>query len=309
MASCQPSTKGEQEGSTRHYDVDYNFLVMADSLVLQEERPMHMLIVPEGSDSMTVYRDDPLVVAQIEIIPEDSIDSVWVKVARDQMTQGWIHESQLLDSVVPDDPISQGIYWFSDRHVVAFLGLCLVALAAWLLRKRTPVVHFRDIPSPYPMLLCLTFATATVLYTSIQIFVPDLWAHFYYNPTLNPFGLPPMLAAFLALAWLIVILFVASLDDVRRCLPLPDAVLYTLSLLAVMGFLYLLFSLATQHFLGYLLLMLYAVFAVVRYCRRHRGRYRCGLCGAPLHALGPCPKCGAVNEPMADEAPRQTTNP
>ena len=84
LPSCKPSTTGEREGSVRHYDIDYNFLLARDSLVLQEERPMHLLIIPEVPDSFVVYQGDPLVVAQIEIIPEDSIDSVWVKVARDQ---------------------------------------------------------------------------------------------------------------------------------------------------------------------------------------------------------------------------------
>ena len=295
LAGCKPSAS-KPEGGVRHYDVDYNFVLTTDSLVLQEDRPMHMLIAPETSDSMTVRRGDPLVVAQFEIIPEDSIDSVWVKVARDQMTQGWVHESMLLASVVPDDPISQGIDLFSDGHVVAALALCFIALAAWLIRRmrrqRFHLVHIDDIPSPYPMLLCLGFSAATVLYTSIQIFVPDLWAQFYFDPTLNPFGLPRMLSLFLGLAWLIVILFLASLDDIRRCLPPGEALLYTLALLAMLAVLYLLFSVATQYFLGYFLWMLYAVLAIAQYWRRHRAHFRCGQCNAPLHERGRCPKCG-----------------
>ena len=42
--------------------------------------------------------------ADIRIMSVDSIDSVWVQVARDQQTFGWIHESKLLPNVVPDDP-------------------------------------------------------------------------------------------------------------------------------------------------------------------------------------------------------------
>ena len=288
----------------RHSDIDYNFVLVADSLVLQEERPMHLLIVPEAADSFVVYKDDPLVVAQIEIIPEDSIDSVWVKVARDQLTQGWVHEHDLLDAVVPDDPISQGIYLFSDRHVIAAIILfVLVIVVAPLLTlpkrgrggKGLHLVHFRDIASPYPMLLCLTFATATVLYETIQIFVPEMWADFYYRPTLNPFGQPTLLAAFLTLAWLIVLLTIAALDDIRRSLPTGEAILYVLSLLAELSVIYLLFSFATQYFLGYFLLMAYVVAATWQYVLRHRPLYRCGHCGAPLHDLGICPKCGTLN--------------
>lgn len=301
LTACKPSHTGETEGAMRHYDVDYNFVLVSDSLVLQEERPMHLLIVPEGADSFVVYRDDPLVVAQFEIIPEDSIDSVWVKVARDQVTQGWVHESQLLRSVVPDDPISQGIHLFSDGHIVAAAGLLVVALTAWLIRRmrrrRYHLVHVDDIASPYPMLLCLSFSAATVLYTTIQMFVPQLWAEFYYHPTLNPFGQPTMLAVFLALAWFIVVTAIASLDDIRRSLHAAEAMLYGLSLLTMLAVLYLFFSIATYYFLGYFLWMLYAALALWQYLRRHRPRYRCGHCGAPLHDYGLCTKCGSVNSP------------
>lgn len=296
LVSCKPSPPTEVKDGTRYYDIDYNFVLASDSLVLQEERPLHLLIMPEGADSFVVYRDDPLVVAQFEVIPEDSIDSVWVKVARDQLTQGWVHESTLLQSVVPDDPISQGIHLFSNRHAIATVALLVVALSAWLFRRmrrrRFHLVHIDDIASPYPMLLCVSFAAATVLYTTIQMFVPDIWVEFYFNPTLNPFGQPTMLSLFLFLAWLIVILTLATLDEVRRSLPAGEAILYTLSLLAILAGIYLFFSLTTQYFLGYFLWMLYAVLSLWQYLRRHRPRYRCAHCGAPLHDLGNCPKCG-----------------
>lgn len=295
LSACTPSPMKETEEAKRVWDVDYNFVLASDSLILQEERPMHLLIVPEQTDSFVVYKNDPLVVAQFEVIPEDSIDSVWVKVARDQLTQGWVHESDLLQAVVPDDPISQGIHLFSDRHVVATIALLVVALVAWLIRRmrrrRFHLVHIDDIASPYPMLLCLTFAATTVLYTTIQIFVPQLWVEFYFHPTLNPFGQPTMLALFLSLAWGIVVLTLASLDDIRRSLPAAEAILYTLSLLAILAAVYLFFSLTTQIFLGYFLWMLYAAIALWQYLRRNRPRYRCGHCGAPLHDHEVCPKC------------------
>lgn len=296
IVSCKPSPVGEIERTERMWDVDYNFVLSGDSLVLQEDRPMHLQIVPDEADSFVVYKNDHLVVAQIEVIPEDSIDSVWVKVARDQLTQGWVHESALMEAVVPDDPISQGIHLFSDSHVIAAVALFMVALVAWLVRRglkrRFHIVHIDDIASPYPMLLCLCFAAATVLYTSIQIFVPQVWAEFYFNPTLNPFGQPTLLCLFLALAWVIVILTIASLDDIRRSLTATEAVLYTLSLLAFLAVIYIFFSITTQYLLGYFLWMVYAAIAVWQYWRRHRPRYRCAHCGAPLHDRSSCPKCG-----------------
>ena len=102
-----------------------------------------------------------------------------------------------------------------------------------------------------------------------------------------------MLALFLTLAWFIVILAIASLDDIRRSLPATEAILYALSLLAILAGIYLFFSLTTQYFLGYFLFMLYTALALWQFFRRHRPRYRCGHCGAPLHDRGPCPRCGA----------------
>ena len=46
---------------------------------------------------------------------------MWVKVARDQQLMGWIHEQDLLSSVVPNDPISRFIYLFSLRHLPFFV--------------------------------------------------------------------------------------------------------------------------------------------------------------------------------------------
>lgn len=281
------------------YDIGYNFLLTADSLVLQEDMPMHMLIVPERTDSAVVYKGDPLVVAQREIIPEDSVDSVWVKVARDQMTQGWIHESRLLPSVVPDDPISQAIHLFSSSHLLWAVGLLLAMLMAWLLRRawrrRFCLVHVDDIPSPYPLLLCLTLSASAVLYASMQRFVPETWTYFYYHPTLNPFGLPAVLGLFLVSVWAMVILLLAALDDIRRLLPPTEAVLYTLSLVAVLAVLYVVFSITTLYYIGYPLLLVYWAAAIWQYVRRHRARYLCGNCGHRMRDLGVCPRCGTPN--------------
>lgn len=282
------------------YDVGYNFEVVADSLVLQEERPMHLLIVPETTDSLVVYRGDPLVVAQREFISEDSLDSVWVKVARDQQTQGWIHESRLLPHVVPDDPISQAIHLFSSSHLLWAVALFLVVLVAWLVRRarrrRFRLVHVDDIPSPFPLLLCLTLSASAVLYASMQRFVPETWTYFYYHPTLNPFGLPAVLGLFLMSVWAMLILLLAALADIRRLLPPTEAVLYTLSLVAVLGLLYVVFSITTLYYIGYPLLLAYGTAAVWQYVRRHRARYLCGNCGHRMRDLGICPRCGTRNQ-------------
>ena len=92
---------------------------------------------------------------------------------------GWVHEQDLLARVVPDDSISQFIHAFSNTHLIYFLSVLGVLSVLWLVRrmrrKRFHIVHFDDIGSCYPTLLCLTLSGAATLYASMQNFVPDTW--------------------------------------------------------------------------------------------------------------------------------------
>lgn len=78
-----------------HYTNNYNFLVKADSfpLVRQQPEEAHADL---PLDTIYVYRNNHLVVADIRIVPSDQVDSVWIQVARDQATFGWTHERNLL---------------------------------------------------------------------------------------------------------------------------------------------------------------------------------------------------------------------
>ena len=102
-----------------HYWTGYNFR-STDTLSLQTAPPLAGL--PDYgaivNDTIAINSHDQLVVARVMYVPADSTDSVWVKVARDQLTQGWIHESTLLEHVVPDDPISKFIYYLDRKSVV-----------------------------------------------------------------------------------------------------------------------------------------------------------------------------------------------
>ena len=90
--------------TTHHYTQGYNFVVSKDSLKILEQQS-EMMPVPDiltsemtaGDetmpmlslvDSIILHRHEHLVVADIRTVPTDSVDSVWVKVARDQLTQG-----------------------------------------------------------------------------------------------------------------------------------------------------------------------------------------------------------------------------
>ena len=266
--------------TTHHYTQNYNFVVTGDSLVVVAQQPEAMA-VPEvvsieiesigqekQKDSITLRKNERIVVADIMTVPSDTIDSVWVKVARDQLTFGWIHEKELLAKVSPDDPISQFIDLFSNVHLLVFMAFGVVIVAAYgvrrLMRRGAKIVHFNDIPSFYPTTLCLLVASSAVLYSSIQIFGPESWRHFYYHPSLNPFGLPLHLGLFVSSVWAIIIVAIATIEDVSKHLPLGSAVLYLGGLTAICAVDYVVFSITTLYYIGYPLLIAYFIFALRR---------------------------------------------
>ena len=266
--------------TTHHYTQNYNFVVTGDSLVVVEQQPNDMSVPDVISielesmgeemrkDSITLRRNEHVVVADIKTVPSDTIDSIWVKVARDQLTFGWVHENELLAKVSPDDPISQFIDYFSDKHLLEFMAFCVLTGAAYglrrLMRKGSKIVHFNDIASAYPTALCLLIASSAVLYSSIQLFAPETWRHFYYHPSLNPFALPFWLGVFISSVWAIIIVGLAAVDDVYHRLPLGEAILYLVGLAAVCAVIYVVFSITTLYYIGYPLLIAYYYFAIKR---------------------------------------------
>lgn len=279
--------------TTHHYTQNYNFMVTAPSLPLADALPAMAF------DTLYVTKGERIVVADIEIVPADSIDSVWVKVARDQVTQGWIRECELLSGVSPDDPISQFIDIFSNTHLLIFLTICVVVGGAYamrrLMRRKAYIVHFNDIDSFYPALLCILVASSATLYAAIQTYGAESWRHFYYHPSLNPFALPFHLGLFVASVWGIIIVGVAAVDDILRRLGGADAILYMAGLAAVCAVDYVVFSLSSLYYVGYFLLAAYIAFALWRYYRHARCPYICGSCGHPLRQKGTCPQCGTMN--------------
>lgn len=284
---------------THHYGQNYNFIVRTDSLELIRQLPEEQInALP--TDTFAVPRHVHLVVADIRILPADTIDSVWVQVALNQDDIGWTHESELLANVDPDDPISQFISIFSNVHLLVFLIVILLIGIAYLLRallrRHAYIVHFNDISSFYPTLLALTVATSATLYSSIQYFVPETWRHFYFHPTLNPFACPPLLMVFLISVWLIIIVGLAAVDDTFRHLRGTSAILYLLGLMAICALNYIIFTITTYYYIGYLLYVAYVCFALWRYFRYSRMHYICGNCGARMKKKGHCPQCGIMNK-------------
>ncbi len=280
--------------TTHHYTQNYNFVVTSDQLTLSDNLP------DIAFDTVYVVRGERIVVADIKMLPTDSIDSVWVKVASDQVTQGWIRESELLKGVSPDDPISQFIDIFSDVHLLVFLAFFVIVGSAYgmhrLNRHQAYIVHFRDIDSLYPMLLCILVAISATLYASIQLFGAESWRHYYFHPSLNPFALPFHLGLFVASVWAIIITGAAAVEDSFRQLPSSfDTILYLGGLAAVCAVDYVVFSIFTLYYIGYPLLIAYIVFALWKYHQQAHYRFLCGRCGAHLKQKGRCPHCGAMN--------------
>lgn len=281
------------------YAVNDNFFLKSDSMWLQTQEPLHNMPIDTLSDCIILYYNDPLVVAQIVVIPEDSIDSVWVKVARDQFAQGWIHQSDFLSSVVPEDPISEFIYLFSHRHLWYFVGLVFAVLIVLVVCKirhsHFHMIFVRDISSFYPTMLTVTLSSSAILYAGIQRLVPETWVMYYYHPTLNPFELPFILGLFIASIWLLVVLVIATIDEVFALLSIPEAVLYLFSLMGVCVVCYMVFSLPALGWLGYILYLIFSVALIWRYIKCFRARCLCGKCGAKMHGKGQCTRCKTRN--------------
>ena len=122
----------------------------------------------------------------------NSTDSVWVQLATEDNQFGWTRESRLLPKVVPDDPISEFIMTFSNTHLLIFLVIIIIIAVAYTVRRifhsNGKLVHFNDIDSPYPTALVLIVSISATFYATIQLFLPEVWRHFYFHPTLNPFA-------------------------------------------------------------------------------------------------------------------------
>ena len=276
--------------NTRAYALNSNFQVEADTLWLH--------ILP-FMDTVALVQGDEVVVAEFDVHPQDSVDSVWVKVARDQETIGWIQERRLLENIVPVDPISRFIHLFSNAHTLPFF-LVLAVFFLWFVyravrRKQIKLIWLNDIDSVFPLLLSLLMAIAATTYNSIQHFVPETWERYYYEPTLNPFDVPFILGFFIVCVWLIVLVGVAVLDDLFHQTKAEVAFFYLVGLVSCCIFIYVFFT-YLNIYIAYVCLAAYGAGCIRWFCKSDRYPYVCGACGAKMRAKGICPHCGALNE-------------
>ena len=257
--------------TTHHYTNKYNFLVFKDSLELMRQQPEEY-ISGLKVDTFAVKKNHLLVVTDIRMVPQDSIDSVWVQLAAENNDFGWVRESKLLPRVVPDDPISEFIMTFSNVHLLIFLVVIVVIAMAYLVRKvfhsNGKIVHFNDIDSPYPVTLVLLVSISAAFYGWIQSFEPEMWRHFYFHPSLNPFAVPHLLGVFLALVWAVLIVALACVDEVYHRLTFGEGLLYLGGLAGVCALDYIIFSVLSLYYIGYVLLFAYIYFAIKTYRRK-----------------------------------------
>lgn len=295
------ATTGVNEDSfllSHYYWKNFNF-VTTDSIELKSHIPGEVASI-YTRDSASLGQHDEIVVANVAIVPEDSIDSVWVMVARDQITMGWLREKDLLDAAIPDNTISVMVHWFSDSRVTILIACMGVAIMFSLIqrfrRRRFLIVHFNDIRSFYPTLLCLAVSCSAAIYGSMVNLWPEVWRSFLFHPTFDPFGQPPVLMAFISSVWFILIVFVAVIDDLRKQPDVSDAASYLSSLCGICMILYFIFTHISGYFIGYVALVMYWCYALNQHWRNNHARYRCGQCGSAMREVGKCPHCGTMNE-------------
>ena len=259
---------------THHYSENFNFQVKADSLIL----------IPREGDLITdtchVYRGDIVAVASIKTIHTDSIDSVWVKVASSQRIMGWIPEGDLLKGAIPDDAISQLLNTLSDSRAIWMSALIMLgAIAIVLGRKKEmrtwqpaqilnevrawhPQDFLAEMKSISPPLFLLLVAFMASLYASVQNFVPEFWQEYYFHPTLNPLVLPPLMATLVVMMWLVIITYLAVIDEIYHHFYFLPGITYLAKLTGAAMCTYLIVSWTTLIYVGYFLLAALAYFLV-----------------------------------------------
>ena len=228
-----------------HYTNNFNFVVKADSLVIIPRED-------ELYDTCKVRKDDRIAVADIR-----ELDTVWIKVARDQFTMGWIPEDELLQGVVPDDPISQVIDSLTVSRYIWMSVLVVLGIAGFvgfiLKRKglQLQIFRFDEMDSFYPTLFLILVASLACLYASIQKFTPEFWQEYYFHPTLNPLILPAVMAVLVVLMWAVIIAFIAMLIEVYHHFEFFQGLTYVLEMLGLAMVSYLVISWTTSAYVGY----------------------------------------------------------
>ena len=254
-------------------------------------------------DSVMINSAQEVAIIDIYIDSNNEQHKVWNKVITFDGANGWVQEDVLMSKIIPDNFISKFIYHFSERSTLVYIIIGIVAaLLIFIHRKKHRPLrfpHFNDVETFYPTLLCLLVSVEATIYGTIQCFAPETWVEFYFHPTLNPFSdeLPIILIAFICGIWLLIISFIAVVEDLMHQFNhLTDYFAYLSTLVLLCSILYIIFSLSVHIYIGYVLLVAYVIFAFYRHFHHATPQYKCGKCGAFIAKNGVCHECGAINE-------------
>ena len=285
--------------------VKRNFVTQDDSLELSQADVNLMRSIEEATQELDQSTTPPPPTDIVAPQPSDSTqvaaDTVWVKVATEHKTMGWITESTLLKHTVPNDSISELLRSLTNTRLLWMGGLLLlgilgVYLHRWYNKKNVRMVKLNEMDSLYPFLFIMLIATLACLYASIQNFTPEYWQEYYFHPTLTPFLLPPVMAILVILVWLILVVFIALLMETYNNFTFARGVAYFLEIMGASMFVYLFISWTTRIYIGYLLFIVLVWFLWVLYNGYVKYNYQCPKCGEKVRSKGKCPKCGTILE-------------
>lgn len=204
-----------------HYNVGYNFLCTADSLWLHPHPKGMALNLDYPHEDIYLYEDDDFVITEVfrNKNIDKTTDSIWLCVGSDGIPLGWISEYELLHNATPVDPISRFMaFGYRNRGLIEFImkGLFLIITGFVVFSKRRLPLLSKDKETfIYPYLFWIAILSAASVLGAIKCLAPEMWHDFYYHPSLNPVGQPPMLALYLSLMWLSIILFIAIFFDLK----------------------------------------------------------------------------------------------
>ena len=268
----------------------------------------------EGTDTISLHKGDQLIVSDISKSTQAETDSILIKVARDQLTQGWISEQTFLNKTVPNDPISKFIHFFSYTRSLILFPLVLLCLKQNKLERKAKEnrwkyairrqkealagISFLPAYSLYALLLCFTVTLSSALYGGIQRFVPDTWIEFYFHPTINPLNpdLPPIMQLFLGSVWLLLISGIAVTIDLSKIDDGEYIIKHLASLIFSAILIYFGLTEIFPFYIGHIILIIIFGIRLKSYFKHRTQQFVCGNCRQVLEKLGTCPNCGALND-------------
>ncbi|MCH5178169.1 MAG: hypothetical protein J1F13_00695 [Prevotellaceae bacterium] len=217
--------------TTHHYNIGYNFVLIADSMQLFTTPEGVSLNLDYAPDSAIIRSNEDFVITEIYHVPvvDSTItDSIWLRVGSDGIPLGWVSEGELLNKAAPVDPISLLIFYVRhhDKFILALSFIIILAIAIYIIVAEKKIAKFNKqrVVSYYSIAFLLSITAAGVVYSILTDKHSDLWQDFYFHPTLNPLGLQKMLALYLSTIWLSIILWLASIFDlIAKTSPIKTA--------------------------------------------------------------------------------------